>query len=199
MSAPVTDPATAAASAPDWSALAQRMRGCVACPPLVATRHQVVVGAWPRGARLLLVGEAPGAAEDLGGRPFVGRGGQLLDALLADAGLDRDAVGVVNVLKCRPPANRTPTRAEIATCQPWLARQVELAAPAVVVTLGLTAGGWAFGPGRLADLRGTVRSLGGRPALATYHPAAALRGGPTGIAATALASDLRTAAGLVAA
>src|SRR3954463_198513 len=108
------DPAVAviageAAACDSLAALAVAVRGCVACPELAPVRSSVVVGDFPAGARLLLVGEGPGAHEDEAGRPFVGRGGQLLDTLLAEAGVDRAQVAVANVVKCRPPGNRTPT------------------------------------------------------------------------------------------
>ena len=168
---------------------------CVACPELVAQRNAVVPGDFPSGARLLLVGEAPGAQEDETGRPFVGRGGQLLDRLLADAGLDRARIAVANTLKCRPPGNRTPARAELQRCRGWLDRQVELADPSVVLTLGGTALSWALGQGhRLRDMRGRLHPWQGRTLLVTYHPSAALRFGPKGEPLAALADDLLLAA-----
>jgi uracil-DNA glycosylase len=171
------------------------VRRCVACPDLAEVRTTVVVGTFAPGARLLVVGEAPGANEDLAGRPFVGKGGQLLDRLLADAGIDRAAAAVANVLKCRPPGNRTPTRAEAGRCRGWLDRQLALADPAVVVTLGGTALAWALGPGlRLADMRGRVHPWQGRRLVATYHPSAALRFGATGAPMAALRADLRLVA-----
>ena len=108
--------------------VAAAARDCVACPDLASERTHVVVGDFPPFARLMLVGEAPGAQEDLSGRPFVGRGGQLLDSLLAEAGIDRGRVAVANVAKCRPPGNRTPTRVEATRCSGWLDRQLELVA-----------------------------------------------------------------------
>jgi len=143
----------------------------------------------------MLVGEAPGAQEDETGRPFVGRGGQLLDKLLADAGVARPQVAVANVLKCRPPGNRTPTRAEARRCVGWLDRQVEQVDPLVVVTLGTTALAWALGPGqRLGDVRGRLIDWRGRRLVATYHPSAALRFGPKGAPMAALGEDLALAA-----
>jgi DNA polymerase len=144
---------------------------------------------------VLLVGEAPGRSEDEGGLPFVGRSGQLLDRVLAEVGLDRAELAVVNTVKCRPPANRPPTRSEQATCRPWLDAQVEAVDPAVIVTLGSTALGWAMGSvrgraPRLVDVHGTVQHLLGRPVVATYHPSAALRFGPAGAPLQALRSDL---------
>jgi uracil-DNA glycosylase len=144
---------------------------------------------------VLLVGEAPGAQEDETGIPFVGRSGQLLDQLLGDAGLDRTRVAVVNVIKCRPPGNRTPRRGEVARCRPWLQRQIELVDPTVVVALGSTAAAWFFGPGaRIAALRERGRDeplwYAGRRLVVTYHPSAAIRFGPNGEPVAALRADL---------
>lgn len=201
----VTDPAAAAATAADWHDLTERMRGCVACAELADRRIQVVPGQCPGGAgrpgagrpgaEILLLGEAPGATEDATGLPFVGRSGALLDAVLAEAGLDRADVAVVNVLKCRPPDNRAPTRAEAATCRPWLDRQLALVDPLLVVTLGLTAAAWALGRGiTLGGVRGRLHPYGGRQLLATYHPSAALRFGPNGRPRAAMVEDFVFAA-----
>ena len=189
---------TAALASPDLAGLAERARGCTACPELAATRRQVVPGAFPPGARLLVLGEAPGAQEDESGLPFVGRSGQLLDALLAEVGADRAEVGVLNTVKCRPPANRPPTRAESATCRGWTSRQLELAAPAVVVALGLSAARWFLGPGTLSSLRGRLHEVDlpgvtGLRVLPTYHPSAALRHGPQGEPRRLLREDLALA------
>jgi DNA polymerase len=181
-----------------WESLAAAAQGCVACPELAATRTTVVVGDAPAGARLALVGEAPGADEDRVGRPFVGRAGRLLDQLLADAGLDRAAVAVVNVLQCRPPGNRTPTTTEAVRCRGWLDRKLALLDPALVVTLGLSAAVAFLGRGRtLASVRGTVHEVDGRRVLPTYHPSAAIRFGPNGAPLAALRDDLKTAAALL--
>jgi len=178
--------------------LARAARGCVACPDLAASRSTVVVGCFPAGARVLLVGEAPGAQEDATGTPFVGRAGQLLDTLLAEVGLPRETVAVANVLKCRPPGNRKPRRREVESCRPWLVRQVELADPAVLCTLGGTAAEWVFGPGaRLSSVRESVAEYAGRPLVATYHPSAAIRFGPNGAPMAALREDLRRVAALL--
>jgi DNA polymerase len=184
-----------ARSAHGIEALESAVCACTACPDLTASRQRVVPGVFPPHARLLLVGEAPGAQEDEAGRPFVGRGGQLLDRLLAAAGIDRSGVAVANVLKCRPPGNRTPTTAEARRCRGWLDRQVELVDPSLVVTLGGTALTWALGRGhRLSDLRGRVHQWNGRRLLPTYHPSAALRFGPNGAPMAALQADLMLAA-----
>ena len=184
---------TAAAASPDLDVLAGRARGCTACPELAATRTRVVPGVVPAGARLLLLGEAPGAQEDATGLPFVGASGQLLDELLAEAGAARVDVGVLNTLKCRPPGNRPPTRAETRTCRGWTERQLELAAPAVVVALGLSATRWFLGPTALGPVRGRVHDVGGVRVLPTYHPSAAIRFGPAGEPRRLLREDLALA------
>lgn len=195
-------PAKQAPAAKDWLELATAASHCTACAELVEGRTQVVVGVNPPGAEVLLIGEAPGASEDKQGVPFVGRSGKLLDRLLADAGLPRERVAVCNILKCRPPDNRKPKRAEVDRCTPWLTRQVELIAPRLVCALGGTSAEWALGRGtRLGASRGIVHhpdSLGGRPLIVTYHPSAALRFGPGSEAMDALAADLRWVAELAA-
>lgn len=180
-----------------WDLLAGKVRRCTACPELVAERSQVVVGTVPDHARLLVMGEAPGAQEDATGLPFVGRSGQLLDRLLADAGLPRHQVAVLNTVKCRPPANRLPTRQESANCRGWTESQLAVADPALIVTLGLSAATWFLGRSTLSAVRGRVHEVDGWSVLPTYHPAAALRGGPKGEPMRLLAQDLRTAVGLV--
>jgi len=199
----VEDPAArevevAAHSAPSWGELAARVRVCTACPELAATRRSVVVGAAPPAARLALVGEAPGAAEDEAGTPFVGKAGVLLDRLLIEAGLDRAEVAVLNVLKCRPPGNRTPRTEEVRRCRGWLERQLDLVEPRLVVALGLTAATWFLGRSAvLSAVRGQVHVVGSRDVLPTYHPSAALRFGPAGAPLAALQADLALAARLL--
>jgi uracil-DNA glycosylase len=188
-----------AAGCRDWSSLATAAQECVACPELAAARTTVVVGDAPAGARLALVGEAPGAEEDRTGRPFVGRAGALLDRVLGEVGLDRSAVAVVNVLQCRPPGNRTPTSTEATRCRGWLERKLDLIDPELVVTLGLSAAVAFLGRGStLAAVRGEVHEVGGRRVLPTYHPSAAIRFGPNGAPLAALRADLAAAAALVA-
>ncbi len=193
--------------------LAAAARGCTACPELVASRSTVVVGETPLGSRVVLVGEAPGAEEDRTALPFVGRSGRLLDELLGQAGLARAAPGsvpvddqplpvvaVLNVVKCRPPNNRAPLQAETAACAGWLDRQLELLAPELICTLGLSAMQRFLGRrGTLAAARGRVHRVGGRrqrdmDLIATYHPSAALRFGPRGAPRAALQEDLRAVA-----
>ena len=184
-----------AAGCADLEEVAAASRGCTACTELAESRRTVVVGDFPQQARLMLVGEAPGAQEDEAGHPFVGKAGALLDELLAEVGLERHSIAVANVLNCRPPGNRAPTRLEATRCTGWLDRQVDLADPALLVTLGGTALAWALGTGhRLRDMRGRFHEWRGRRLLVTYHPSAAIRFGPAGEPMAALRTDLRTAA-----
>jgi DNA polymerase len=188
--------AAAASAARDHAALTAAAASCLACPELAAARQHVVVGDVPAGRpRLALVGEAPGATEDETGRPFVGRSGALLDQLLAEAGLDRAQAAVLNVVKCRPPGNRTPRTPEVARCSGWLRRQLELLDPPVVVALGLSSAKWFLGPRTvLAQVRGRPHDVGGRAVWATYHPSAAIRFGPLGAPRAGLAADLAAVA-----
>jgi DNA polymerase len=143
----------------------------------------------------LLVGEAPGANEDATGFPFVGKAGQLLDQLLDEVGLPRETVAVSNVLKCRPPNNRKPTRVEVGNCRSWLTAQISIVDPALVVAMGGTAVEWFFGRGaKIGELRGAIHDIAGRRVLATYHPSAAIRFGPRGMPRAALREDLAVAA-----
>jgi uracil-DNA glycosylase len=198
LDAPAVEVARIAAAAPDWASLAAVNRPCVACPELAAARQHVVVGDLPASGRprLVLVGEAPGATEDETGRPFVGRSGALLDLLLAEAGLFRADAAVLNIVKCRPPGNRTPKAFEVARCSGWLRRQLELLDPPVVVALGLSAAKWFLGPRTvLAQVRGRPHEVEGRSVWATYHPSAAIRFGPNGAPRAGLLADLTAVAG----
>jgi DNA polymerase len=156
-------------------------------------------GGWGgRRPLLALVGEAPGAEEDRAGRPFVGRAGRLLDELLAESGLSRQEVAVLNVLQCRPPGNRAPAADEVARCSGWLLRKLDLLRPDLVCALGLTAATWFLGRRvRLASARGQLHEVDGRRVLVTYHPSAAIRFGPAGEPLAALRADLRLAASLL--
>jgi DNA polymerase len=197
-------PATAGA-ANAWAALTREVTACQACAELAANRQRVVVGdpGPGAGARLVFVGEAPGAQEDAAGLPFVGKAGQLLDQLLQDSGMARAEVAVLNVIKCRPPRNRRPSTEEIGRCRPYLERQLSLLQPKLVVALGLTAVTWFLGgPGgrrtTLAAARGTVHEARGYRVIATYHPSAAIRFGPAGAPLAALREDLDFAARVLA-
>jgi DNA polymerase len=193
--------AETAAGAPDAVTLGALARVCVACPELAAARTHVVVGDLPASGRprFVLVGEAPGATEDETGHPFVGRSGALLDQLLVEAGLDRAEAAVLNVVKCRPPGNRTPKAAEVARCSGWLRRQLDLLDPPVVVALGLSAATWFLGPRTvLGQVRGRPHPVDGRAVWATYHPSAAIRFGPAGAPRAGLLADLTAVAGTLA-
>jgi DNA polymerase len=152
--------------------------GCVRCP-LAEGRTQVVFGEGNPDAELVLVGEAPGFHEDRDGRPFAGRARQLLERLLGSVGLSLDEAYLATVLKCRPPGNRDPLPAEIAACEPYLYRQLELVRPSVVAPLGSFAttllSGRALGITRVHGQEQPV-TLGGRTVTLypLYHPAAAL-------------------------
>ncbi|GIH12178.1 uracil-DNA glycosylase [Rugosimonospora africana] len=181
----------------EWAELASEVSSCRACAELAATRQKVVTGDPGPGApaRLVFVGEAPGAQEDAAGRPFVGKAGQLLDQLLTDSGMARAEVGVVNVVKCRPPGNRRPTADEVARCRPYLERQLDLLRPRLIVALGLTAVAWFLGRRTtLAAARSVVHEVGAYRVIATYHPSAAIRFGPAGAPMAALREDLDFAA-----
>lgn len=112
------------------------MTGCEQCPELVDSRSRIVNGVGPDDADLLFLGEAPGAKEDEGGEPFVGRSGSVLDDALREAGLARADVRITNCVRCRPPDNRDPTSDELSNCRGYLARELELVDPELIVTLG---------------------------------------------------------------
>jgi DNA polymerase len=179
--APVVPPVpTAVPSAePDaaWSALAAEVRGCTLCG-LHRTRTQTVFGVGKRDASLFVIGEAPGADEDRRGEPFVGRAGQLLNAMLKAIGLPRSEVYIANILKCRPPNNRDPEPAEAGTCTPYLTRQIDLVKPRVLLAVGRIAAQWLLQTDTpIGRLRGRVTTYGERntPLVVTYHPAYLLR------------------------
>ncbi len=156
---------------------------CTRCA-LAATRQRVVLGSGPTPARLLVVGEAPGRNEDEGGEPFIGRSGQLLTRLIAEeVGLSREEYFITNVVKCRPPNNRPPRREEITACAPWLAAQLALQGASVVLCVGNTAAKAVLGLREgVSTSHGRPMPLAGATGIATYHPAAALRGGPNVVA-----------------
>ena len=160
--------------------VAVEVRGCTLCR-LAQTRTQAVPGAGNPATPLTLVGEAPGRTEDEVGLPFQGMSGRFLNTALAALGVTRDDVFVTSVNKCRPPRNRNPRTDEIAACAPYLDRQLDLIAPAVVLAMGGTAAARlhpeVFGASaKVAVLRGQVHPLGpDRALIVTYHPAAAMR------------------------
>ena len=149
------------------AALAELAAACAQCRRcgLADSRQHVVVGRGNQAARLLLIGEAPGAEEDASGLPFVGRAGKLLEQLLAEAGFDSERdLFIANVIKCRPPGNRKPSRAEIAACLPWLAQQIARQRPQLIGLLGATALEALLGiKGGITKLRGQWLHAGGLP------------------------------------
>jgi len=160
----------------DWGELTHSIHACRACS-LGETRQHAVVGAGTPAGPWLFVGEAPGAEEDRRGEAFVGRGGQLLDAMLRAMGLSRQQnVYITNVLKCRPPNNRDPLGPEVKACLPFLQRQIALLQPKVIVALGrFAAQGLLQSQEPLANLRGKPQFYGEIPVIVTYHPAYLLR------------------------
>lgn len=161
----------------DWEALQRRVAGCTACD-LHRTRTQTVFGVGNRRASWMLIGEAPGADEDRQGEPFVGRAGQLLNLMLRAIGLAREEVYIANILKCRPPNNRDPRPEEVACCEPFLQRQVQLIEPGIILALGrIAAHNLLKTDTPLGRLRGRVHHYGetGIPVVVTYHPAYLLR------------------------
>ena len=148
---------------------------CTRCE-LAKGRTKIVFGDGDPNAKLMFVGEGPGADEDASGLPFVGRGGQLLNNMVQAMGLKREQVYIANVVKCRPPANRTPEPDEAHTCSPFLFQQIDVIRPSVIVALGQTAVTYLTGEKRpLSGWRGSVHPLRGSKLIVTYHPAYLLR------------------------
>ncbi|MDQ3673481.1 MAG: uracil-DNA glycosylase, partial [Gemmatimonadota bacterium] len=157
------------------SALNELVRACTRCA-LYATAKNSVPGEGSAQARLMCVGEAPGATEDATGQPFVGQAGQLLTKILAAIDLSREEVFIVNVLKHRPPGNRNPQPEEVEACRPYLMRQLELIRPKVIIALGTFAAQTLLDTKEpIGKLRGKVHRYYGIPVVVTYHPAALLR------------------------
>jgi DNA polymerase len=163
----------------EWQELKAVVKNCTACG-LRAGCTQTVLGVGDESADWLLVGEAPGAEEDRLGEPFVGQAGKLLDNMLAAIGLRRgENVYIANVLKCRPPGNRNPEAAEVATCSPYLVRQIELIQPKLIVAMGRFAVQTLLNTdATIGSLRGKAHAYHGVPLVVTYHPAYLLRNLP---------------------
>ena len=164
-------------AAPDWPALRERVRDCRACE-LRAGCTQTVFGVGDTSAELLVIGEAPGADEDRQGEPFVGRAGQLLNAMLRAMGYRREAVFIANIVKCRPPNNRDPKADEALQCEPYLLRQIALIKPRVILAVGRVAAQNLLKTEiTVGKLRGRLHAFGeqGIPLVVTYHPAYLLR------------------------
>jgi uracil-DNA glycosylase family 4 len=172
-------PEATVAGATSLKDLEQAIQGCLACP-LGAGRLRFVFGEGNPQAGLMFVGEGPGRDEDLQGRPFVGKAGELLDKMIQAIGLQRDQVYIANVVKCRPPDNRTPAPEEASACLGYLRRQIELIQPKVIVTLGATPLRELVGVSEgVTKARGQWKrvEIGGRsiPVMPTFHPAYVLR------------------------
>jgi uracil-DNA glycosylase len=184
LAVPVTPPAALAPRAGgielmEWDALEQAVAACRACK-LCEGRRNTVFGVGDRQADWLVVGEAPGENEDIQGEPFVGQAGKLLDNMLKALGLDREQkVYIANVLKCRPPGNRNPEPQEVAQCEPFLRRQVQLLQPRIILAMGRFAVQSLLGSSEpIGKLRGRRHEYMGVPVVVTYHPAYLLRNLP---------------------
>lgn len=152
--------------------LAEKVAGCTRCQELAATRTQTVFADGEPGAELCFIGEAPGADEDAQGVPFVGAAGQLLNRIIAACGMKREEVYICNVIKCRPPGNRTPYPYEAANCREYLDQQLALVQPKFICCLGGTAAQHLLETtASLGKLRGRFHDYKGIPVLCTYHPA----------------------------
>jgi uracil-DNA glycosylase family 4 len=167
-----------------------QVRGCTKCR-LCETRTNTVFGEGDVDAKIFFIGEGPGETEDLKGRPFVGRAGQLLDKMIAGMGLERGQVFIANIVKCRPPNNRVPAPDEVTTCTPYLMRQLEIIRPKVIVTLGLPSTQYMLQTKlSMGKMRGQWQNWRGVKLMPTYHPAYVLRN-PTVETRAAVWSDLK--------
>lgn len=176
---PDRDARRARIQALEWETFAGDVDTCIACG-LCRTRNRSVPGVGDARAEWMFIGEAPGAEEDARGEPFVGQAGRLLDNMLAALGVSRQKnVYIANVLKCRPPGNRTPEPQEVESCRPYLERQISLVGPRLLIALGKSAASLLLGTdASIASLRGRVHHYQGRPLIVTYHPAYLLRSLP---------------------
>jgi uracil-DNA glycosylase len=173
--AAAVDARASAIATMDWQDLKAAVQGCTICG-LRAGCTQTVFGVGDESAKWLVVGEAPGADEDRQGEPFVGRAGQLLNAMIAAIGLKREQVYIANILKCRPPNNRDPKPEEAELCRPYLERQIALVKPKLILAVGrIAAQNLLHTDVTIGRLRGTVHKLGELPVVVTYHPAYLLR------------------------
>lgn len=169
---PVLQQAVSVGSLEDWRKLCLK---CARCG-LRAGAGGVVFGEGHPRARIMFIGEGPGAEEDRQGRPFVGTAGRLLDRIIASAGLSREDVYIANIVKCRPPKNRTPQKDEMETCFPLLEKQIDLIDPPILVLLGSVAAKAILDPGlAITRARGNWHSWQDRLVMPTFHPAALLR------------------------
>ena len=174
----VVDPDLPSAAPPeDLSAIRTDIGECTRCKLYGLGRQQIVFGVGNPQARLMFVGEAPGADEDVQGEPFVGRAGQLLTKIIQSIGFERSDVYIANVIKCRPPSNRNPEPDEVASCQPFLFRQIDTIQPRIIVALGTFATQALLNTVTpISKLRGQVHDFrGGAQLIPTFHPAFLLR------------------------
>jgi uracil-DNA glycosylase len=166
----------AAGRAAELQAIREEIGDCTRCPLAFQGRHSIVFGDGDPNARLMFIGEGPGADEDMQGLPFVGRAGQLLNNMIAAMGLKRTEVYIANIVKCRPPQNRVPEPEEAKTCTQFLFGQIDVIRPQVIVALGATAATYLLGgKSPLARLRGRLHEARGAKLIVTYHPAYLLR------------------------
>jgi DNA polymerase len=166
----------AAHKAEALAAIRAEIGDCTRCPLAYAGRRTIVFGDGDANARLMFVGEGPGADEDTSGIPFVGKAGQLLNNMIQAMGLKREQVYIANIVKCRPPANRVPEPVEANTCDQFLLQQIDVVQPQVIVALGSTAATYLLGVKQsLSTLRGKWHSCRGAKLAVTYHPAFLLR------------------------
>jgi DNA polymerase len=187
-SAPMLKPVSFDALGPIAEAVAPELRAealkavqaylgdCTRCPLAYAGRHNIVFADGDPNARLMFVGEGPGADEDATGLPFVGKAGQLLNNMIIAMGLQREQVYIANIVKCRPPGNRVPEFVEATTCSEFLVKQIDIVRPEVIVALGATAATYLLGVRQsLSSLRGRWHAVRGAKVAVTYHPAYLLR------------------------
>jgi len=159
----------------DIFTLSEEIRRCTACP-LWKGRTLAVPGEGPKNAKIIVIGEAPGAEEDHQGVPFVGRSGKFLDSLFTKINLNRKNIFITSVVKCHPPQNRTPNSTEINTCQElWLHKQITLINPQIIILLGSTAVKATFKTNILSKQHGTIVKKNNNNYFITYHPSAAMR------------------------
>jgi DNA polymerase len=163
-------------ASPSLDAIRERVLVCRKCA-LAAGRTLAVPGEGNPEAELIFVGEGPGRDEDVQGRPFVGRAGQLLTRIIAAMGFDRSRVYITNIVKCRPPENRVPRREEVEACAPYLLEQIRAIGPKVIVTLGKSAADYFFpdAPAGMTQLRGVFREWNGIAVMPTFHPSYLVR------------------------
>ena len=173
---PAGAPLSAAERVAALEAVRAEIGDCTRCPLAYAGRHNIVFADGDPSARLMFVGEGPGADEDATGLPFVGKAGQLLNNMITAMGLKREEVYIANIVKCRPPGNRTPEFAEATTCSQFLLKQIDIVRPQVIVALGATAATYLLGVRQsLGGLRGVWHEVRGAKCAVTFHPAFLLR------------------------